>query len=211
MVAVVAAKAASEAAQPSGALLEEQPTWAQRVLQPASAGHLELQRCAEGGFPLVELPVLLQIAAELRFVPTVERHVEALPSILHRNLAGRPSAGPVHVAFTSVLPRLRQAVRANPAGFVEQFAPACAKVSNVLKGLVVVGLSQHPGVQALGECGMASGVPWYVTITGSLSTSSITPTMPHCSKIGLALQTSPWAAPTPSSATVASSATAEAE
>ena len=150
MVAVVAAKAALEVAQSSGALLEEQPTWAQRVLQPVSAGHLELHCFAEGGSPLVELPVLLQLAAELRFVPTVERHVEALHSILHRNLAGRPSAGPVHVAFTSVLPRLRQAVRANPAGFVEQFALACAKVSNGVKGLAVVGLSQHPGVQALG-------------------------------------------------------------
>ena len=133
--------------------LDDQPPRVRNLLRSGSQGRQQLHMFAVGSHCILELPLLARVVAELRFVPTIERHVEGQHSILHRNTLGRPRAGPVHVAFTSILPRLREEFARDAAEFVSMFSLACAKVSNVLKGLVAVGLAHHPTVQTLGGVG----------------------------------------------------------
>ena len=67
------------------------------------------------GVSLHDLPLLLEFAAKARFTPVTERWVESLHASTHRSLRAAPHAGPLHIAFEAMLPRLKQSLQLDPS------------------------------------------------------------------------------------------------
>ncbi len=146
----VAARVAREVlAHHAGGGHEEHPNEQVRALWTGE-GLEQLRAFATGGVPLAELPLVHRVAAELRFIPIVERHVEGLHSTMKRTLLGRPRAGVVHTAFMSALPHLRQQLLVDPCAFIEQLSGCCARVRNCVSGVEEMGMARHPSVVYLG-------------------------------------------------------------
>eukprot|EP00959_Pyramimonas_sp_CCMP1952_P460062 9479248-Pyramimonas_sp.AAC.1 len=94
------------------------------------------------------LPLLYRMMGRFRFVLTSERWVEALHAASRHWLTSAHHAGPVHVAFHSMLPTLRAKLKRHPRS-LEAMVDHCSSVKTGLSGLQAMGLSSHPRIQEM--------------------------------------------------------------
>ena len=144
-----------------------------------------LRGCLEAfiaGTSLQDLPLLLQFAGKARFTPITERWVESLHASTHRSLQAAPNAGPLHIAFEAMLPRLKQSLQVDPSSF-SAYATHCSQTRNIRLALEAAGLQHHPTMlAATQELSWRSfhkkAYPWAVLVHMHADEASMHPCIP---------------------------------
>ena len=88
-----------------------------------------------------------RIVALFRFIPVVERWIEARHAQMHHNIVRARHAGLVHLGFHSALPMIRARLEQDPS-FITNLANHLDKVSNAAMMVLQFGLWFHPTIQA---------------------------------------------------------------
>eukprot|EP00959_Pyramimonas_sp_CCMP1952_P413131 8657163-Pyramimonas_sp.AAC.1 len=94
------------------------------------------------------LPMLYRMMGRFRFVLTSERWVEALHAASRHWLVSAHRAGPVHVAYHSMLPTLRAKLRRHPQA-LEALVDHCNCTKTGYAALQAMGLNSHPLIQQM--------------------------------------------------------------
>ena len=135
------------------------------------------------GVSLHDLPLLLQFAAKARFTPVTERWVESLHASTHTNLRAAPHAGPLHIAFEAMLPRLKQSLQLDPSS-LSAYASHCSLTRNIRLALEAAGLKNHPTILAAarelsGRQFHKKAYPWAVLVHMHADEASMHPSTPE--------------------------------
>ncbi len=110
------------------------------LLSPQCAARRELEMFI-GGSPLSDLPQLEFWAACFRFVPIVERYLEAAHSIVKRKVA--PRASGTCVSLSRIMLRLELDLAADPS-MLSSLADAFDQTRDLRKIPDLLGIGQHP-------------------------------------------------------------------
>ena len=136
----------SEAAAAGDRRLHHHVTLA--LCAPETAARRDLEALIAGRMTVQDSPALLVWAGKFMFTPVAERWVEALHAAAKRGSRSAPHAGPLHIAFESALPFLRQFLQREDEA-LKTLATACQQTRKLQKCLDCLGLRQHPTVQGM--------------------------------------------------------------
>ena len=112
-----------------------------------AAGTLFDQLCVfcEGRVSMSELPGLLALVAQFKFIMIIERWIESQHAQLKKTLAHTRKAGCAHIAYSSILRPLRDYLETVPDA-VRVLARHCNETRNTNLALGSVGLQNHPSI-----------------------------------------------------------------